>query len=323
MTASALSHVSAPLPASLAGAVDSKRFLNLGCGRRFRRGWTNVDTVSSDPDVIAHDLRHPIPFPDGSFDLVYHSHLLEHLTPEDGARLLEECHRVLAPRGVIRVAVPDLEQIVRLYLHALDRASRGEESWRYNYDWLMIELLDQTVRERTGGGHGRYLNRDVIPNLEFVVRRHGREAEDSVTGQRLRRVADAADMTEADSGQSLVAAARLMLRQVWRLHSADGRAHARDRLVRWLLGADYELLELGRFRRSGEVHQWMYDRYSLSRALVDAGFVAPRQMTACESHVERWADACLDADASGQVHKPDSIFVEAVKPDVSRYPARP
>ena len=36
-------------------------------------------------------------------------------------------------------------------------------------------------------------------------------------------------------------------------------------LVRRLLGRrDYDALMLGRFRLSGEIHHWMYDRYSLS-----------------------------------------------------------
>ena len=34
----------------------------------------------ADQCVIAHDLRRGIPFADESFDVVYHSHVLEHLS---------------------------------------------------------------------------------------------------------------------------------------------------------------------------------------------------------------------------------------------------
>ena len=48
--------------------------------------------------------------------------------------------------GVIRVAVPDLEQIVRMYLKALQLSLQGDEEWQHNYEWLMIQLgNDQAV----------------------------------------------------------------------------------------------------------------------------------------------------------------------------------
>jgi predicted SAM-dependent methyltransferase len=62
--------------------------LNLGCGTRRHAAWTNVDLVPAGPDVIAVDLRRPLPFPDGSFQAVYSAHVLEHLVPAEAGRLL-------------------------------------------------------------------------------------------------------------------------------------------------------------------------------------------------------------------------------------------
>jgi len=50
----------------------------------------------------------PLPLPDGSCQLVYTSHMLEHLMHPAQTRLvMEEVHRVLAPGGTVRVVVPD------------------------------------------------------------------------------------------------------------------------------------------------------------------------------------------------------------------------
>ena len=51
--------------------------LNLGCGDRYHPDWTNINFTSTGGGVIAHNLKQGIPFPDESFDVVYHSHVLE------------------------------------------------------------------------------------------------------------------------------------------------------------------------------------------------------------------------------------------------------
>ena len=53
------------------------------------------------------------PFRDATFDCVYSSHMLEHLDPRDANHCLKESRRVLKQGGVLRVAVPDLDQVVR------------------------------------------------------------------------------------------------------------------------------------------------------------------------------------------------------------------
>ena len=68
------------------------------------------------PNILVHDLRKPLPFPDGFASAVYGSHVLEHLYFTEAKRLLAECFRVLEPRGVLRLVVPDLRAIVREYL---------------------------------------------------------------------------------------------------------------------------------------------------------------------------------------------------------------
>src|SRR4051794_13114347 len=121
-----------------------ERLLNLGCGSRYRPGWTNVDRVSGGGEVLAHDLTRPLPFDTNSFDVVYHSHVLEHFLVDAGQEFLRECVRVLRPGGVLRVAVPNLEAIAREYLSALTRALAGVSNAELDHEWMMLELYDQT-----------------------------------------------------------------------------------------------------------------------------------------------------------------------------------
>lgn len=66
-------------------------------------------------DIVIHDLREPLPFPDDSFCAVYGTHVLEHMYLTQAKLLLRECLRVLQPGGVLRLVVPDLQAIVQEY----------------------------------------------------------------------------------------------------------------------------------------------------------------------------------------------------------------
>ena len=112
--------------------------LNLGCGPQIFSGWINVDYalgarwmknpllkrlskkfglfgVDWDDRIFIQDLTKPFSWQDNSVDVIYSSHTLEHLTRDDGLHFLRECYRVLSPRGVIRIVVPNLAQLVADY----------------------------------------------------------------------------------------------------------------------------------------------------------------------------------------------------------------
>ena len=71
--------------------------------------------------------------------------------------------------------------------------------------------------------------------------------------------------------------------------------------------------DLGCFMLSGEVHQWMYDRFSLGRLLRKAGFKKAGVATANFSMIPMFLQYYLDVETDGSVRKPDSLFMEAVK----------
>ncbi len=277
--------------------------LNLGCGGRFREGWVNVNFTSTGPGVIAANLGKGIPFPDESFDVVYHSHVLEHFQKSAAADFLKECHRVLRPNGVIRIVVPDLEGITRNYLAALEKARVGVEGWDHNYDWMLLEMYDQVVRNQSGGEMARYLRNPSISNEQFVVDRCGTEVRNIIAAGRKNRGNEQTAIRRAPAPSKLRGILNL-LRQ---------RDHWRGELLRRLLGNEIEALQIGRFRLGGENHQWMYDSYSLGKLLLVSGFRNVAVRSATESYIPEWFSYNLDTEADGSVYKPDSLFIEARK----------
>lgn len=72
------------------------------------RHYVSVDlTPPADGWGVVHDLRHPLPLPDGCVDRLHTEDLLEHLQVDELDRLLAECHRVLKKDGMMRIACPD------------------------------------------------------------------------------------------------------------------------------------------------------------------------------------------------------------------------
>jgi SAM-dependent methyltransferase len=275
--------------------------LNLGCGSRFHPNWENVDFISVAPNVRGYDLRKGVPYADCEFDVVYHSHVLEHFPKQLAPVLLRECLRVLKPGGLIRVAVPDLERIARLYLEILEKASLNLPGWKDNYDWILLEMYDQAVREHLGGACFDYYRQAPIPNWDFVLQRVGAEAHAAMKAAR----------TESPSPMNGFQRLRTKLDYV---HHNFG-AVFRNKLARIVLSEeDYAALQVGRFRRRGEIHQWMYDAYSLTRLLRECGFCDPQRCAATESRIPNWAKYCLDNEPDGTAYKPDSMYMEAVKP---------
>ena len=261
------------------------RYANLGCGARSHPDWINIDIAPQRPGVIAHDLSQGIPLDDASCDAVYHAHLMEHLRRADALRFMRECLRVLKPGGVLRVATPDLERMARLYLQTLEKSRRRRPA-----------RMDHAGNVRPGRPRGirradaRIPKRNPLPAEPFVLERIGEEGREII--EALRRNPTAPATAPPPRRARLADALRTLFL---------GR---RDRLA----------LRVGRFRLSGEVHQWMYDRFSLARLMSDAGFENPQPREANTSLIPGWTAFNLDTQADGTVIKPDSMYMEAVRP---------
>ena len=97
--------------------------LNLGGGNWSFPFFLNVDNLWGEGrGKITLDGNTRLPLGDGAPEYVFTSHFLEHVDLDTAAHLLREAHRTLKPGGILRVAVPDVEEAMRRY-----RA--GDEGW--------------------------------------------------------------------------------------------------------------------------------------------------------------------------------------------------
>lgn len=122
--------------------------LNVGCGPTAVDGWVNIDRslniyLSRLPRIkhllyksgiisqgayesewrgryLRRNVERGLPFKDDTAACIYSSHLLEHLSRTKAASFLEECLRVLRPKGIVRIAVPDLRTVAMWYIRVSD-----------------------------------------------------------------------------------------------------------------------------------------------------------------------------------------------------------
>jgi len=89
--------------------------LHLGCGERYLEGFTHVDLAKYD------HIDHEIPvdnleiFSDNTIEEIYASHVIEYFDREEIKSVLKEWNRVLKKNGILRLAVPNLPELIKVY----------------------------------------------------------------------------------------------------------------------------------------------------------------------------------------------------------------
>jgi len=303
-------------------AANGQALLNLACGCRTDDQWSNLDfspyallahwprlsamlaragLISPeryarlrgiDPNIIRHDLRRGIPFPDAAFDAVYSSHFLEHLPRPAAMPMLAEVRRVLVPGGVVRIVVPDLELVVARYA--------------------------QATRELDSAAH-------VAQPPSAVQAAHVAQPPSAVQAAHVAQPPSAVQAPHVAQPPSAVQAPNMLPQaEAWRRHEQavtqlfdpfiphEGAGTAAQRP--WL--RRLERLIRGPSDRTGQLHRWMYDRHSLGRLLAEAGFADVRVEGPLTGRIADWTSYHLDADADGTLYNPNpgSLYIEAVRP---------
>jgi predicted SAM-dependent methyltransferase len=138
--------------------------LNVGCGQTRPGNWINTDCSlnslaqrwrltrkiarrlvksvayeSSNAEYM--NLNRKWPWRENSVDVVYGSHVFEHLTLKSSDFFLTEARRVLKPNGCIRLVVPDLLQLARRYLEEI---GEGDPKASHSFLYAMNLHLENT-----------------------------------------------------------------------------------------------------------------------------------------------------------------------------------
>lgn len=263
--------------------------VNLACGNTYiaDENWYNFDYVSTSKAVRQVDLLAKLPLVDSSINLVYTSHFLEHIPRKNLRSFLSECYRILKPGGIIRIVVPDLEEICRSYLRFRDNSENSKA------DFVILELLDQCVRVNSGGELQQYYQSVVsraeldLSTLSFIKSRTG-----EVPSYNLNRRSLSTTIKRLPS----------YFQKIW-------------------IKAVIQLLPRA-FRRQnislasvGERHHWVYDYYSLEQILAGLDYIDIQRSTAYTSLYPDFSFFPLDLTEDGDIRKGvSSLFVEARKP---------
>jgi len=135
----------------------------VGCGTTPTNGWVNFDNspivrvarwpmlvrvlsaarllgrqsrvfawVANHTEIRFADAVRRIPCADGAADILYSSHMIEHLDQAGAKAFLLEARRILRPGGIVRICAPDLALLVHAYTSTgdADGLVAGTHMWQ-------------------------------------------------------------------------------------------------------------------------------------------------------------------------------------------------
>lgn len=131
----------------------------------FVKGERLVRFNSLPDNIMVHNLARGLPFASDSIDVVYQSHLLEHLDKDIAKVFLLEVKRVLKPGGIQRIVVPDLEKTCRAYTSHISICENDTDE-ASKHDSYVAAMIEQSVRREA---HGTSQQKPLRRLLEKVI----------------------------------------------------------------------------------------------------------------------------------------------------------
>lgn len=129
--------------------MNELKYLHIGCGNVILPPpFENLDSRKIEGvDHISQADK--LPFKDDCYDLVYSSHVLEHFSRNDTQRVIDEWVRVLKPGGIIRLSVPNLENLFKIYQISKDIESIkgpliGGQTYTENFHYNVFDEISLT-----------------------------------------------------------------------------------------------------------------------------------------------------------------------------------
>jgi len=143
---------------------DGKVLLHIGCGEINSPEFINIDARPlAHVHVVTDDITSLGDFGDESVDLVYMCHILEHIKRDALVEVLTQIKRVLKKGGVLRISVPDFDQLIEVYnasgknMDSIHLQLMGGQDHAYNFHY---SVFNHTSLSNLLGKVGF---RDVVP----------------------------------------------------------------------------------------------------------------------------------------------------------------
>ena len=95
-----------------------QRYLEIGPGDERIHGFETLNIFSGPNVDYVYDASKPLPFEDNTFDLIYASHILEHIVWYQTEITLKEWVRILKSGGTLEVWVPNGLKICQIMMGA-------------------------------------------------------------------------------------------------------------------------------------------------------------------------------------------------------------
>lgn len=122
--------------------ADGKRLLHIGCGDINSPGFINLDARPlPHVHIVSKNIFRLDMIPNDSLDMVYMSHVLEHVPRNKAIEVIREMARVLKPDGVLRISVPDFDYVIAIYeasgkqINAIAPALMGGQNYAFNFHY--------------------------------------------------------------------------------------------------------------------------------------------------------------------------------------------
>ena len=121
-------------------------------------------------NILAHDLRKGIPAEAASADVVYHSHIFEHIPKHYALSFLEEIYRVLKPGGIQRIVIPDMEILCNELIEHIkfcDTQNDLTNEELAKHDNYIDNIIGQCLQEESTGTGRQSKFRRTVENMVF------------------------------------------------------------------------------------------------------------------------------------------------------------
>ena len=127
--------------------------IHIGCGEKILDGFVNIDARHFPGVDIVTDIRDLGFLGNEKADLIYASHVLEHIGRLEYKNTLKNWFNVIKNKGKLRISVPDLEKVFDHYnknknLKVLMGFLYGGQDYTYNYHycgWDFTTLKDDLL----------------------------------------------------------------------------------------------------------------------------------------------------------------------------------